>query len=185
VAAIRRRGLQIKLRLGKHPKNRDGSTLVHYPVLSGEEPPELIRSTPAYLEEHRKTYAAWLMHCAVKAGAAKPGKSDLVVRAAFDTASDPVLSDLQPLQEIMLLRYQRVWYAYTGSMLDAKSGARPVELSLDTALRLDEGAELSRFKRALTQFAALEEIPVHGPIPAERALKRQPWDAAAWGPLVP
>lgn len=182
IAAIRRRGLQLKLRLrGKQPVHRDGSTQVHFAVLSGDEPPELVRSVPAYLEEHRKSYAAWLMHCAVKAGAAKGG--DLVLRAVFDTTEDAVLAALQPQQEVLLLRYKCVWYAYTGTLAEAKSGARPVELSMHTAMRLDAGATLSTAKQALTQFAAIEEIPVHGPIPAQSALQRKAWDAA-WGPLI-
>jgi hypothetical protein len=181
LAAIRRRSLQLKLRLRKQPKLRDGSTQVFFPLLSGEESPEFVRAHADLLEEHKKRFAQWLMQVVVAQGGANGG-GDLVFRAAFDTASDAILAPLGNLS-VIVMRYEGAWFAYTGTLQEAREGLRPIELSMDTLLRLESGGKVAVGKRAITQFDAVEALPVLGPIPAEAALLRKKWDAKAWGSI--
>ena len=180
LAAIRRRSLQLKLRLRKQPKLSDGSTQVFFPLLSGEEPPEFVRANADLLEEHKKGYAQWLMLAALRASHTR---GDVVLRATFDTSSDPILAPTGALS-ITILRFEGAWYAYTGSLQEAREGARPMELSMATLLRLEEGGKVSQGKHAITQFDAVEALPVLGPIPAQAVRAKSKWDDQAWGRIV-
>lgn len=178
LAAIRRRSLQLKLRLRKQPKLSDGSTQVFFPLLSGEEPADFVRRNFDLLEEHKKSYAQWLMLAAQRACKAS---GDLVIRAVFDTTEDAILTP-SPLS-ITILRYQGAWFAYTGTLQEARDGVRSLELSMHTLLRLEKGGAVTQGKHAITQFDAVEALPVHGPIPWEAVRGRKKWDEA-WGRIV-